>query len=315
MGRNLPIVRLPDSVKTKTSGLRPHLIIGCLLLLGHAAAGQQFSMSLGLHTGIMSTATLDNGIDRDPRYRQYYGVKFAPIGANFSVNYEYFGFVVSPTLINVGQNAYVLNNSDGDIGDRNYNLKYLNVPIGFKVHIVNLAFLKISGVASLSAAYLLDGTETVSHGEAIMDFPKEVYPILPPDYNIEYDGVAVPLVEQYPIGTKSDFRTMQVFAGLGLQSDWDVTNNWRVYIDLRVNYGIFDPRTKSYLERLDARQTLYDLPGQRHDMFAQLSVGIARYIDFEKSDVEKKKKVREGKRGYSPKKYPYKKPRNSRPGN
>lgn len=288
----------------------------CALICFQSAVlhAQQFSMSIGVQTGIMSTLTLDNGIDRDARYRPYYGVKFAPIGASFGVNYEYVGFMISPSLINVGQDAYVLNTSDGDIGDRKYNLKYLNVPIGFKVHIVNLAFLKISGIASLSAAYMLSGSETISHSEGIMDFPRDVYPILPPDYSIEYDGVAVPAVDNYVIGAKEDFRPMQVFAAAGLQSDWDITNNWRVFFDLRVNYGLFDPRTKAYLERLEAHQTLYDIPGQRHDMFAQLSVGIARYIDFEKKDVEKKKKIRGERKGYSTKKYPYRKPRNSKPG-
>ncbi|MGC3946061.1 MAG: outer membrane beta-barrel protein [Chryseolinea sp.] len=289
-------------------------LFALLIMPGTVLKAQQFSMSVGLHTGIMSTYTMDNGISRDPRYRPYYGVKFAPIGANLSVNYEYIGFVISPSLINVGQDAYVLNTSDGDIGDRKYNLKYLNIPVGFKVHIVNMAFLKISGVVSLSAAYLLSGSETVSHAADIMEFPKDVYPILPPDYNIEYDGVSVPAVDNYVIANKQDFRPMQVFAGAGLQSDWDVSNNWRVFFDLRVNYGLFDPRTKSYLERLDTHQTLYDIPGQRHDIFAQLSVGIARYIDFEKKDVEKKKKQRSERKGYSPKKYPYRKPRNSKPG-
>jgi hypothetical protein len=281
---------------------------------GAVLYAQQLSLSIGVHTGIMSTYTMDNGISRDPRYRPYYGVKFAPIGANFSVNYEYVGFVVSPSLINVGQNFYVLNTSDGDIGDRKYNLKYLNLPVGFKVHIVNLAFLKISGLVSLSASYLLDGSETISHSEDIMTFPKDVYPILPPGYNVEYDGVAVPVVNDYVISEKKDFRSMQIFAGAGLQSDWDVSNSWRVYFDLRVNYGLFDPRTKSYIERLDARETLYDIPGQRHDVFAQFSIGIARYIDFEQKDVEKKKKVRSERKGYTTKKYPYRKPRNSKPG-
>lgn len=289
-------------------------IFALLLLPGGMLSAQQLSMSVGLHTGIMSTYTMDNGIARDPRYRPYYGVKFAPIGASLSINYEYVGLVISPTLINVGQDAYVLNTSDGDIGDRKYNLRYLDLPVGFKAHIVNKAFLKISGIVSLSAAYLLNGSETISHSEDIMDFPKDVYPILPPDYNIEYDGVAVPAVDNYVIAGKQDFRPMQVFAAAGLQSDWDVSNNWRVYFDLRVNYGLFDPRTKSYLERLEAHQTLYDIPGQRHDMFAQLSVGIARYIDFEKKDVEKKKKQRSERKGYTPKKYPYRKPRTSKPG-
>jgi hypothetical protein len=280
---------------------------------GHLTA-QQLSLSVGLNTGIMSTYTKDNGIERDPRYRPYHNLKFAPIGASLGINYEYVGIMISPSLINVGQNAYVLNTLDGDIGDRNYNLRYINVPVGFKVHIVNLAFLKISGIASLSGAILLDGSETVSHNESIMDFPRETYPILPPGYNIEYDGVAAPAVDNYAVGGKSDFKPVQVFAGVGLQSDWDISNHWRVIFDLRVNYGLFDPRANGYLDRLNARETLYDIPGTRRDMFAQLSVGIARYIEFEKSDVEKKKKQRADRHGYKPSKYPYRKPRNSKPG-
>lgn len=287
----------------------------CLMLPGGSLIAQHLSMSVGIQTGIMTTRTMDNGIDRDPRYRQYYGVKLAPIGATVSVNYERVGLLISPSVINVGQDAYVLNTSDGDIGDRKYNLRYLTVPVGFKLHIVNKAFLKISAVASLSPAFLLKGSETISHSEGIMDFPKDVYPILPPDYNVEYDGVEVPPVDNYVMAGKSDFNTMQLFAGVGLQSDWDVSNHWRVFFDLRANYGLFDPRASAYRDRVEAHETLYDIPGTRHDAFAQFSIGIARYIDFEKRDVEKKKKIRSEKKGHSTVKYPYRKPRNSKPGN
>src|SRR5262245_56975762 len=74
---------------------------------------QQFSMSLGVYTGITSTFTLDDGISNDPRYDAAYEVKFAPIGMNFGMDYEGFGFVVSPGIINVGQNFYVVNTSGG----------------------------------------------------------------------------------------------------------------------------------------------------------------------------------------------------------
>ncbi|MEO8474759.1 MAG: outer membrane beta-barrel protein [Chryseolinea sp.] len=259
---------------------------------------QQFSISLGVNTGIMSSRTIDDGISRDPRYKQYYNVKFAPIGVNIGINYEYVGLMVSPTVINVGQNAYLLNTSNGQVGKRNINERYLNVPVAFKVHLVNLVFLKISGIASLSAAYLIDGRETVTHNDSKLDFPKEVYPILPADYHVEYDGVAVPVVDKYVIAGKSDFRSLQVFAGAGFQSDWDISNSWRVTFDLRINYGLFDPRTSAYISKLDARQTLYDMPGTRHDVFTQLSVGIARYIEFDKNDQDRKKKLKGSKKGY-----------------
>jgi len=285
-----------------------------LVAVGTRLPAQQFSMSLGLNTGITSTYSVDKGIDNDPRYKQYYHVKFAPIGLHFGVNYEFIGFVVSPTITNIGQNSYVVNTSGGQNGTRESNLKYLNVPVAFKVHLINLAFLKVSGVASLSGAFLLDGSETVSHSETKLEFPKSVYPILPPDYTVDYDGVAVPAVDNYVITEKKDFKPVQVFAALGFQSDWDVSNHWRVIFDFRVNYGLFDPRTDEYLAKVNANQTLYDIPGDRHDMFVQLSVGIARYIEFEKSDQERKKKLKGTSRQYMPTKYPYKTRKRKQPG-
>ena len=282
-------------------------------MAGETLSAQQFSISFGVHTGITSSYTFDDGISKDPRYRQYYHVKFAPVGLNLNVNYEHIGFMITPTLINIGQNAYVINTSGGQDGTRRINLRYLNVPVAFKVHLINLAFLKISGLASLSAAYLVDGRESIHHSETKLDFPAAVYPILPPDYTVEYDGVAAPLVTDYTIAEKSDFKSLQVFAAAGLQSDWDVSNNWRVTFDFRLNYGLYDPRSDEYLSRLNANQTLYDIPGKRHDVFAQLSIGIARYFEFEKSDQERKKKLKGSPKGYKPKKYPYRKARNSQP--
>ncbi|MEJ7647377.1 MAG: outer membrane beta-barrel protein [Chryseolinea sp.] len=284
-----------------------------LLVTGPAVWAQQFSFSLGVNTGITASHTMDKGIDRDPRYRQYYNVKFAPVGLNLGVNYEFIGFVVSPSLINIGQNAYVINTFDGQDGLRSLNLRYLNLPLAFKVHIINLAFLKISGIAAVSPAFLIDGSETITHNETKLTFPTEVYPILPPGYTVEYDGVVVPAVEGLVISEKKDFRPMQVFAAMGVQSDWDITNNWRVIFDLRFNYGLMDPRSDDYLNRLNTYQTLYDMPGKRTDMFVQLSVGIARYLEFEKSDQERKKKLKGTTRQYVPTNSPYRKPRSSQP--
>lgn len=280
-----------------------------LALTGRFLCAQQFSMSLGVHTGITTAYTIDDGISKDPRYKGTYDVKFAPIGINFGVDYEGFGFVASPGIINTGQNFYVVNTSGGQNGDRKINLKYLNVPVAIKVHIINLSFFKLSGLASISAAYLIDGQEKVSHTETKLKFPLAVYPILPPNYIVQYDGVAVPEVNDYIISEKKDFKSVQAFVAAGFRSDWDVSNHWRVSIDFRVNYGIFEPRTDEYLAKLNANQTLYDIPGKRSDMFAQLSFGISRYIEFDKDDQDRKKKLKGSSKKFKPKVYPYPKPR------
>jgi hypothetical protein len=285
-----------------------YLVFTCTFL-----GAQQVSMSLGVYTGLTSPYTIDGGINKDPRYKGNYEVKFAPIGVNFGMDYEGFGFVVSPGIVNIGQNFYVVNTLGGHNGRRKIDLKYMNVPVAFKVHIIRLSFLKISGLVSVSAAYLMDGKQTIYHTAAKLEFPEEVYPILPAGYNVQYDGVAVPDVSSYTISEKKDFIPMQIFVAAGFRSDWDVSNHWRVSFDARLNYGIREPREKDYLSRVDAYQTLYDIPGNRRDIFAQLSIGISRYIEFEKSDQERKKKLKGSPRKYSPQRYPYPKPKNNKP--
>jgi hypothetical protein len=290
-----------------------YLITLFLALNSASLWAQQFSMSLGLFTGITSTFTHDEGINIDPRYKERYELKFAPIGVNFGMDYQAIGFVATPGIINVGQNYYVVNTSGGQDGIRRINLQYLNVPVAFKVHVINLSFFKMSALASFGVAYLLDGTETIRHNETKLYFPEEVYPILPPDYIVQYDGVSVPEVDNYDISVNTDFKPVQLFAGAGFRADWDVSNHWRVIFDFRVNYGIYEPRTDEYLTRLNANQTLYDIPGKRRDTFVQLSVGISRYLDFEKSDQERKKKLKGSSKKYKPIRYPYAKPRNKKP--
>jgi hypothetical protein len=274
---------------------------------------QQFSLSVGVYTGLTSTYTSDKGINKDPRYQGRYEAKFAPIGVNIGLDYEGFGLIFGPGIINVGQNFYVTNTLGGQEGLRKIDLQYLNVPIALKVHLINLSFFKVSAIASIAPAILLQGKEEISHNDTKLQFPLEVYPILPPDYIAEYDGVLVPEINKYSLAQKKDFKSLQLFAGAGFRADWDVSNHWRVAFDFRVNYGIFNPRTDEYSQKLKSNVLLYELPGERRDMFAQIAIGISRYIEIEKSEKERKKQLKGTTKKYKPAKYPWAKPRTSRP--
>jgi hypothetical protein len=289
-------------------------LIAFLLALSCTSSwAQQFSVGLGVFTGITSPFTLDKGIDIDPRYTERYSIKYAPIGVSLGVDYEGFGLIATPGIVNLGQEFYMVNTSGGQDGRRTIDLRYLSIPVAFKVHIIRLSFFKVSGLVSLAPAYLLSGNEVVTHSASKMYFSPEVYPILPADYIVEYDGVVVPDVEEYTVSGQSDFKSLQLFAAAGFRSDWDVTDHWRVSVDFRLNYGIYDPRSDDYLARLGSFQELYALPGKRQDLFAQLTIGIARFIDLEKRDREQKKRLKGSSRQYKTSQYPYAKPRNKKP--
>jgi hypothetical protein len=80
-----------------------------------------------------------------------------------------------------------------------------------------------------------------------------------------------------------------------------------------MSYGLYDPRADDYVTRVNNHQTLYDVPGVRNELFAQLSVGVSRFIVFEKKDREQKKKLKGRSGKYKPVRYPYSKPRNKKP--
>jgi hypothetical protein len=290
-----------------------YFIFSVLFFAHTFSVGQSRTLSLGLFTGITSTFSVDQGINADSRYHEKYDLKFAPFGLEYGMDYEGFGFVISPGIIHIGQNFYVINTSGGQEGQRKINQHYFNIPAAFKLHIIDLSFFKISFLGGASFAYLTKGTELISHEATKLKFEPEVYPILPPDYTIVYDGVLVPKVDDYKMVTKRDFNPYQIFVLAGFRSDWDMTDAWRMSIDFRVNYGILEPRSDSYVKALDDYQELYALPGKRKDTFAQFTVGFSRYIILEKKDKERKKQIKNTSRKYKPQKYPWPSPRKSKP--
>jgi Outer membrane protein beta-barrel domain len=307
------ILLLQKSLNAKKNRMMRVLITFLLLLFMHSLSiGQDQVLSLGLFTGITTTYSIDKGINQDSRYQEKYDIKFAPIGLNFGIDYDGFGFVISPGLIHTGQNFYVVNTSGGQDGQRKISQWYLNVPAALKFHIIDLSFFKVSLIGGASLAYLTKAEESVSHDATKLRFVPEIYPILPLNYTIVYDGVLVPKIKDYEMLKKSEFSPLQIFVLAGFRTDWDMSDVWRLSVDFRVNYGLLEPRTENYINSLNNYEELYALPGNRKDTFVQFSVGISRYIIVEKRDRDRKKQTKGSTRNHS-KKYPWSSPRKSKP--
>lgn len=269
--------------------LRPFLL---LVLLSGTLYGQTRTVSLGISMGMTSTYSWNQGIQKDPRYSSQYGLKWAPIMFQYGVDYEGFGFVVSPGVLSVGQHHNVVNTVGGQQGIRKNKLTYFQLPVFLKVHLIDLSFFKVSFVAGGGVGYLLNGKETIYiEPNTKLWFPDEVYPLFPPTYQIEYDGIIVPETNEVLI-TKSDFKPLQFFALTGLRADWDVSENIRVSVDFQMHYGILDPRGEDYINAVNQYQKLFDLPGKQRDTFALISVGVSRYMDVEPKKSTKKSPVK-----------------------
>lgn len=298
---NLVVLFLSRSMLRLFFGLLFTSLTGSLL-------AQQQSIAVGVFSGFTVPFSMDTGMDQDQRYKPNYRLKGAPFGVAVSMDFEGYGFVITPGVYTIGQNYFVVNSLGGQDGTREMNLRFASIPVAFKLHLIDLSFFRISATASVTPAFLIGVEDILSHSYTKLEFPSETHPLLAGEpyatlgYEVQYDGVLVPEVQNFNVSTKEDYNKVQLFAGLGLRSDWDVSNNWRVSFDVRVNYGIFDPRTDAYLNRIQSFESVYDFDGRRNEMFAQLNIGIARFLEFDKNDKERAKKLKKGSKPYIPSK-------------
>jgi hypothetical protein len=295
----------------KPSGLS---LLAIFLLCAFAACAQMRIVSLGVYSGITSTYTWDEGINIDPRYKPRYDVKTAPFGICFGQDFDGFGYLLTPGLVNIGQNYHMVNIVGGHEGTRKINLSYATFPIALKFHLIDLIFLKTSFIMGASPSFLLKGKEELTHNNAKFYFPAAVYPYLPSDYTVQYDGVIAPDMKKFAMLDKEDFKTLQTFGFIGIVSDWYLSNAWKVSFDIRAQYSFQDNRSLDYLERLENYEQIYDVPGKRRDIVLNFAIGVSRYIEFEKKQ-QQEKASRKGTKPFKGTKYPWPGPRKSRPRN
>lgn len=299
------------------------LFVLIALFLGITSAYTQQVNSLGIFTGITVPYTFDEGINKDARYKIKYNVKYSPVGIHYGVDYDGYGVMLDPCLLRIGQNFNVTNIYGGQVGERKIDLTYFYFPVGLKLHLIDLSFFKVSFVASVGFGIMLNGKETITHKESKLLFPIEVTGADPytqfeadnPGYDAEYDGVIVPNLNESPLLSKDNFQSFQIFGGLGFRTDWDVTEEWRLSLDLRGNIGALEPRKSEYLDKVKANQAIYDIYGARRDLFLSFNIGVARTVEIEPKQKEARVRKRQESKMHRPTKYPWPKPRNKKPKN
>jgi hypothetical protein len=253
-------------------------------------AQKEVTYSLGVFAGATSTFTFDEGINKDPRYQAKYGADFVPFGVHAGIDFDGFGFMIDPQVMQLGQSFNILNSAGGQVGDRKVSMTYLQLPFSLKKHIIDLSFFKVSWVMGASYGLLLNASERITHSNSKLTFPATVYNVLPTDYQVEYDGVVSPAVNNLKTLQKTDFKASQFFGSVGIRSDWDVTEHARLSFDFRGNIAAFDPRSSDYLQRSKDNLTIYEIFGRRVDAFASLTLGYSRYLFVEKKAKVKKVK-------------------------
>jgi len=250
-----------------------------LLLISPLCLAQNIE-SFGVFGGFNIPFTIDQGLKKDLRFYGKFTLRGTPFGFNYGYDKTGYGFVVTPQFLQIGQKYTIHNTAGGEVGIRDIKMNFISVPVALKIHINDIAFFRLSMIAALNFQYLFKGEETLTHSAAKLKYPPGVHVPTDPGYIQVYDGVFVPEVHDQVHVSNDKFKPFQLFAAVGLRSDFDLNDDWSLNFDGRANFGIFDPRKSDYLEQLKQPADAPDLYGQRRDVYLAGTIGIARIIQI-----------------------------------
>jgi len=265
---------------------------GFLFLLFAQASAQDVE-AFGIFGGFNFPFTVDPGLNKDPRFINKFTIRTTPIGFAYGYDRVGHGILLTPNYTQIGQKFIIQNTTGGDVGTRNVEMNYLSVPVALKLHINDMSFFRLSLVAAVTPSFLIKGQETftiVSPDQATkLRYPAGVSIPTDPGYEQVYDGVFVPELDNEVYVSKDKFNAFQLFAALGLRSDFDLNDDWSINFDGRANFGIFDTRTSTYIDELknpagppdlNGNPGAPDLYGQRREIYLSVAFGISRIIQI-----------------------------------
>ncbi|HEY5826088.1 MAG TPA: outer membrane beta-barrel protein [Cyclobacteriaceae bacterium] len=250
-----------------------------LLLISPLCLAQNIE-SFGVFGGFNIPFTIDQGLKKDLRFYGKFTLRGSPFGFNYGYDKVGYGFLITPQFLQIGQKYTIHNTAGGEVGIRDIKMNFISVPVALKIHINDMAFFRLSLVAAINFQYLFKGEETLTHTAAKLNYPPSVHVPTDPGYLKVYDGVFVPEVKDQVHVSQDKFKPFQLFAGVGLRSDFDLNDDWSLNFDGRANFGIFDPRKSDYIEQLKQPTDAPDLYGQRRDVYLTGAIGIARIIQI-----------------------------------
>lgn len=263
---------------------------GFLLFVFTQATSQNVE-AFGIFGGFNFPFTVDQGLQKDPRFYGKLTIRATPVGFSYGYDRVGHGILLTPNYTITGQKFIIKNTTGGEVGTRDVKMNYFSVPVALKLHINDMSFFRLSLVAAITPSFLINGQETYtisSPGQSTkLKYPPGVSVPTDPGYEIVYDGVFVPDMEDEVYVSKDKYNAFQLFAAVGLRSDFDLNDDWSINFDGRANFGILDTRNTTYLDQLknpsgpadiNGNPGAPDLYGQRRELFLSASFGISRII-------------------------------------
>ncbi|MDX1630205.1 MAG: outer membrane beta-barrel protein, partial [Fulvivirga sp.] len=144
------------------------------LFLLNVAAVSFGQVHFGLNTAINSTFVLDKGLSEDPRYNSTFTYEFAPIGFSFGVDItKGFGLQLESIIANQGQIYEVINAANEVVGERNIDLRYIQLPLFMKFMSNKDKAARTNFSIGPQLSILSSGVETLDYQAALMEISAE----------------------------------------------------------------------------------------------------------------------------------------------
>lgn len=289
-------------------------VFASIFLLVLTQASAQNIEAFGVFGGFNFPFTVDQGLAKDPRFVGKFTIRGTPIGLAYGYDRVGHGILLTPNYTQAGQKFIIRNTTGGEIGTRDVTMNYLSVPVALKLHINDMSFFRLSLIAAIAPSFLIKGQDTYTIKSpdlaTKLRYPVGVSVPTGPGYEKVYDGVFVPQMNKEVYVSKDKFNAFQLFAALGLRSDFDLNDDWSINFDGRANFGIFDPRKSAYIGQLKnpagpndffGNPGAPDIYGQRREIYLSVSFGIARIIQIKQSFKPKQSTSPALKSGLKPK--------------
>lgn len=271
------------------------LFTGLIILVSIQASAQDVE-AFGIFGGFNFPFTADQGLQKDPRYYGKFTIRATPVGFAYGYDRVGHGILLTPSYVQVGQKFIIKNTTGGSVGTRDVQMNYFSVPVALKLHVNDMSFFRLSMIAAVTPSFLFKGQETMTinspNQSTKLKYPPGVSVPTDPGYEQVYDGVFVPNMDNEVYVDNNKFTPFQLFAALGLRSDFDLNDDWSINFDGRANFGIFDPRKANYIDQLknptgppdiNGNPGAPDLYGQRREIYLSVAFGISRIIQIKHS--------------------------------
>lgn len=249
------------------------LVIGC----NFSAYSQRLHM--GVSTSVLKTYLLDRGIRNDPRYAPMTSKKWSPVGATiaFEANSGY-GIVTEFYLSNLSRTYQMLDAYKNQIGKRQIDLKYWNLPILIKRVGNNSGKARYNWGGGPQFSFLQKGIETIRQeaDSATVIIPQGQIP--PPGAIRNPDGTYTVFKAE---NVYNSFARRDVAIALTGGIDIDVYKRFLVTVNMRLVYGISDVRSDDLIKQLINKQmTLASLAERRANLYWGTQFGIHYFLSW-----------------------------------